>query len=193
MSAAAAAAVELPEEVWVQILQHVDYKQRLSACALVCQKLARAAAAATQSLELDAYKRPQRCDAFLSWTSSYGSSLTRLLLAYSPSPIRQLPCPNLFELTLDFCRVQLLPGIEGPGLLHSCTALTSLILRGPTVLHGADGPAPPSSPGVARVLAQLQHFELEGEVPAGPVLECRADQALGGVMGLYLTSRHASA
>jgi hypothetical protein len=45
-------AEELPQELWAQILQHVPWQQRLSACALVNQKLARAAAAATRSLNL---------------------------------------------------------------------------------------------------------------------------------------------
>jgi hypothetical protein len=153
-----AAAEDLPQELWAQILQHIDCSQRLTACALVCQKLARAAAAATQSLYLRAPDSP-RCDGFLRWISNHGGSLTSLLLDRSPSPIRQLRCPNLLELTLDECRVQLLPSSSSMGLLHSCPALMCLSLRGPTVLDGAGGPAG----GVAPVLAQLQ-----GRAPQPP-------------------------
>jgi hypothetical protein len=58
---------DLPEEVWTQVLQHFPNEQRLSACALVCHKLRRAAAAAaTQVLQLDVSWSLQRHDAFLS-------------------------------------------------------------------------------------------------------------------------------
>jgi hypothetical protein len=91
-----AECAELPQDVWVQILQHVDNTQRLSASALVCRKLARAAAAATQSVWVNGYNKPERLDAFLAWTVSHGSSLTRLVLDSSPShSTRQLPCPAL--------------------------------------------------------------------------------------------------
>jgi hypothetical protein len=146
---------ELPQDIWALILQHVDYKQRLSSCALLCRKLARAAAAATQSLELE-FSSPQQHDAFVAWTSSHGSTLTQLKLS-SDSPIRQLPCPHLLELQLDECSGQLCASSDHVGLLHSCTALTKLILERPTVLDGEtdvpDGAAPAA-------MAQLQSLRL---------------------------------
>jgi hypothetical protein len=134
------AAEELPQELWAQILQHVDYKQRLSACALVCQKLAKAAAAATQSLKLD-FNSPQCTSAFLSWTNSHGSSLTRLHLSSSPDHtlIHELPCPNLVKLNLYSYSVQLCAGSADLGLLHSCPALTKLVVSYCTLLDGAVG------------------------------------------------------
>lgn len=72
LSTMSSPAEELPYELWVQILQHVPQQQHFSSCALVCQKLARAAAAATASVRLNLY-RPQRHDDFLSWYSSHSS------------------------------------------------------------------------------------------------------------------------
>jgi hypothetical protein len=131
-------AEELPQELWILILKHVDFRQRLSACTPVCQKLARAAAAATQSVSVSCYCRPQPLDAFLAWAraSSHGSLLTRLKFSFSDSPIRQLPCPQLLELQGISSSVQLCASSEGMGLLRSCTALTSLQLDSSTLLDG---------------------------------------------------------
>lgn len=98
---------DLPHELWVQVLQHVPVQQRLSSCALFCQKLSRAATAATQSLQHELAGTPQHLAAFLGWTSSHGSLLTTLFLWSMPndSSIRQLPCPNLVELQLANCSV----------------------------------------------------------------------------------------
>jgi hypothetical protein len=124
----------------------------------VCHKLSRAAAAATQSLELNfgflTDERPQLHAAFLSWTSSHGSSLTRLVLrsACSHSGIRELACPHLLELNLTTCRVQLGASSEGLGLLHSCTALTQLVLMFPVLLDGVgDAPAAAAPAAVAKL------------------------------------------
>jgi hypothetical protein len=169
-------AEDLSHDVWVQILHHVDLKQRLSACALVCKKLARAAAAAAppDELDLEFEDSPQRLDAFLTcWSSAHGSSLTKLHLSATrclasshSNPIRQLPCPNLLELKLVDCRVQLCASSEGPGLLHTCTALTALILNDPILLDG-DVDAPAGAVPAAAV-ARLQHLELTQPQAAGP-------------------------
>jgi hypothetical protein len=164
------AAAQLPQELWVQILQHVHYKQRLSACALVCCKLARAAAAAaTQSLELDLQSSPESFDAFLNWLglNSSGRSLTRLVLSsnYSHLSICELPCPNLAELQLSMdatsCSVQLSASSRHPGLLHSCTSLTKLSLSNVALLDAAtDRPAPAGDRCPPAAAAQLQHLQL---------------------------------
>jgi hypothetical protein len=146
------AAEELPEELWVQILHHVYYSQRLTNSALVCRKLARAAAAATQSLGPLSYS-----DSLNTWISNHGSSLTRLSLGdfdQGHITIRQLPCPNLAELVVFGLRVQLCAGSEHMGLLHSCPALTQLLLGSVTLLDGSvDGPVPAPA-------ARLQVFRL---------------------------------
>jgi hypothetical protein len=157
-------AEDVPQDLWTQILQHVPWYQRLSACALVNQKLARAAPAATQSLDLDFEDSPTNHDAFLDWTMSHGGYLTRLYLhsVSSHSPIRQLPCPNLLELHLDEASVQLCASREHLGLLHSCTALTQLCLIYPTLLDGdVEGPAG-AAPAAA---ARLQRFVLDADQP----------------------------
>jgi hypothetical protein len=164
-------AEKLPQELWALILQHVDYWQRLSACALVCRKLARAAAAATQSLELylDCDHSPTNHDAFLSWTNRHGSSLTSLHLEsiIENSPIRQLACPNLLQLSVTDCTVQLCASSEGLGLLHSCTALTKLKLTRPKLLAG--GVLAPAGL-VPSAVARLHSFTMTGcvELPGEP-------------------------
>jgi hypothetical protein len=176
-------ASQLPQELWVQILQYVPNYQRLSACALVCRKLARAAASATTSVELTA---SQRCAAFLShWVSSYGSSLTRLHLSADDSSIRDLPCPALLELSLHGGHVQLCAGNEGVGLLHSCTALTRLSLLYPTLLD--DGVLMPAR-GVPSAVAQLRHLALQYAGPAAPDGESKLAQALQHRLLPHLTA-----
>jgi hypothetical protein len=156
---------ELPQELWALILQHVPWRQRLSACALVSQKLARAAAAATRSVLASCYAKPQQHDAFLSWTTRHGSSLAMLYLTSRPiySPILQLPCPNLAQLELHECAVQLCASSEGLGLLHSCPALSQLVVFGSILLDGvADQPAE-GVPSVA--VPRLKHLALCCELP----------------------------
>jgi hypothetical protein len=162
---------DLPQELWAQILQHVPWRQRLSACALVCQKLARAAAAATQFLDLDFEDHPVQHGAFLDWTGSHGSFLTRLELYTDPdySPIRQLPCSNLLELRLSGS-AQLGASSEGLGLLHSCTALTYLEWDEIGLL---DGVADSAAPAVPSGVAQLRHLTLTSSQPVGWVRPCR--------------------
>jgi hypothetical protein len=155
----ASAAEELPEDLWNKILQHITNRQRLSACALVCRKLARAAAAATS---VDLYSQ-QRYDGLLSWISTHGSSLTKLYLSVNDSSICQLPCPNLRQLDLSGFSVQLCAGGSSMGLLHSCTALTRLVLRKSTLL---DGSAAGLAGGVPSAVAQLQHLDMV--YPRGP-------------------------
>jgi hypothetical protein len=169
-------SAELPQDVWVQILQHVDCTQRLSACALVCQKLARAAAAAaaaTQSFRLYLAGSP-RYDAFLGWASSHGSSLTRLELLSSDSPIRELPCPNLLELQLYEASV--CAGSAGLGLLHSCTALTRLVLERASLLDGVGGLSAAVPTAAA---ARLKHLDLQDcQMPEGSEEAGRVARAL---------------
>jgi hypothetical protein len=155
---------DLDFELWVLILQRVPSKQRLSTCALACRKLARAAEAAATSLELTFYRgsmgrvrSQERHSAFLRWASSHGSFLTQLSLTSKGGSIHQLACPNLLELRLVACRVQLCAGHGYPGLLNSCTALTRLELDNCPLLD--DGAALPRG-GVASVAAQLRHLDM---------------------------------
>jgi hypothetical protein len=180
-----AAAEELPQELWAQVLQHVGYKQRLSACALVCRKLARAAAAATQSLDLF-FNSPERHDAFLGWTANHGSSLTHLRLFADPdhTPVRQLPCPNLLQLELVSCCVQLCASSEGMGLLHSCTALTHLDIcfaRSDSLLDGLPDVRFGGVP-------QLKHLALTLDLWAQLEAATLVDKALERIFGAHIAS-----
>jgi hypothetical protein len=179
---------DLPQELWAQILLHVDYQQRLSACALVCRKLARAAAAATQLLDLYFGDAFERYDAFMGWTSSHGSSLTRLVLSYSPSTIQQLPCSNLLQLELADCSVQLCASSEHSGLLHSCTALTSLSLHFTEqgLLDDLAGQVPSAVPPTA--VPQLKRLDVTAYVPEEPEAVLRLDQAIVLSLGSHITS-----
>jgi hypothetical protein len=186
-------AEELPQELWTQILSSVlPWSWRLSVCALVCQKLRRAAAAATQAVTVwPQASNPERANNFLSWASSYGSSLTALDLNFGSrgrsSSIRQLAaCPNLVQLSLAECSVQLCAGSGNMGLLHSCTALTALALSSMMLLDvGLDEPAV----GMAAPVARLQSLELKRcDLPDGPEGPQQAAEVLRDRLVPHLTS-----
>lgn len=69
----------------------------------------------------------------MQWLEQHGKHVTSLSLERfekeHPQPLRQLPCPNLLELTLRYGIVQLGPAADGhPGLVQSCSKLTRLSL-----------------------------------------------------------------
>jgi hypothetical protein len=71
----------------------------------------------------------------------------------STEPLLQLPCPNLRELQLFLCSVQLGPTADGePGVVDDCTKLTRLELN----CHMMDGPV---IDGLSR-LVHLQHLHV---------------------------------
>lgn len=80
----------LPEDLWSLILQHVPQSERLR-CGLVCRKLAAAAAAATDALVVDAWRKradgsyrwqwPQFDQGFLGYLTHHGRFLTSLKLS----------------------------------------------------------------------------------------------------------------
>jgi hypothetical protein len=76
-----------------------------------------AAVAATDDLELS-HLSQQRAASLLGWMSHHGQNLTKFELNYYyEQPLQQLPCPNLLELKLDGCDVQL-----GPAFGYWCSA-----------------------------------------------------------------------
>lgn len=154
----------------------------------MCQKLRRAAAAATQAVTVwFPESNPERVNAFLSWTNSYGSSLTALELSCGGS-IRQLAaCPNLMHLTLVGCSAQLCAGSEDMGLLHSCTALTALALSSVTLLDG--GLDKPAARMAAAPVARLQSLELQScDMSDGPKGPQQAAQVLRDHLVPHLAS-----
>jgi len=122
----------LSEDVWQHILEHVPLEDRLKSCSRVNHTLYRAAAAATQQIELDLREAGvQRLPGLCQWMQQHGQHLTSLLLsafgAQSGGTLTQLPCPNLRELDLRKMRVQLSASSIQPGV-HICTRLTKLNL-----------------------------------------------------------------
>jgi len=62
----------LSEDLWKQILQFVPLKDRLSSCSRVSRTLHRAAAAATQQVELSSIAHPS----LFQWMQHHGQHLT---------------------------------------------------------------------------------------------------------------------
>jgi hypothetical protein len=116
----------LPAEVLKLVMQQVPLKDRLTNCCLVNKRLHAAAVAATQEMELETEGRVQ---SGLHWMSQYGTSVTMIKLGNCNHPVHKLPCPNLLELQLWLCSVQLGPTADGqPGVIQGCTKLTRLEL-----------------------------------------------------------------
>jgi hypothetical protein len=127
----------LPDEVLKLVMQHVPVKARLTSCCLVNSRLLAAAVATAQELQLyfGSLGSPlgriphQQAGCVVNWLSLYGKHLTCLNIAFFAPPLQQLPCPNLLELSLEECSVQLGPAADGrSGVLQGCTKLTCLEL-----------------------------------------------------------------
>jgi hypothetical protein len=132
----------LPDEVLKLVMQHVPLQERLTSCCLVNRRLHTAAVAATEQLQLLLSERnctwqhfisigtPERGQSVLAWLNHYGEHLTYLKMTSFPTqPVQQLPCPNLQQLVLDGCSVQLGATADGsPGVLQGCRKLTCLEL-----------------------------------------------------------------
>jgi len=145
----------LSEDVWKHILVHVPLKQRLGSCNRVNQTLYRAAAAATQQIEL--YLREagvQRLLGVCQWMMNHGQHLTSLQLNVPGGTLTQLPCPNLRELDLGNMQVQLSASSTQPWVLHRCTRLTKLCLMSCQFDNGHSSPAALSS------LVRLQNLTI---------------------------------
>jgi hypothetical protein len=153
---------DLPEEVLVQLLEHVPLQQRLLTCARLSTKFKAAAITSTKSIKLYA-GRLGTVFGFQSYLQSHGSSLTSLDLKPPvftvPFALLELPCPNLRKLQLTDTLVQFTatPGSQQQGVLRSCKALTSLYLRNCNVLDTSAQQA-----GLS-VLQDLQEFDVEWE------------------------------
>jgi len=129
--------VDLPQDVWTLVLQHVPLTHRLSSCALVCQDFKAAAVAATERIETYLFEQPA-VDNFVAYLQQHGRHLTSLVLTvegignpdnYSWPQLEQLPCQQLQELhvvTVDFGWG---PDEERPSVLDNATAITHLELQ----------------------------------------------------------------
>ena len=144
----------LPEELWKLILVHVDYRERLGNCSRVSRKLNRAATAATEQLELQLQRNPQRSAGLLQWMRRNGHHVSKLLLAGIAADFTDLPCKHLRSLVVRDGAVQLGPSSNHPGVLHSCSGLTQLCLGSCTLLDG------PNSLSAVSAVPALQFLKL---------------------------------
>ena len=99
---------------------------------------------------------PKSKDSLLQWLPNYGHHVTRLQLAYLAPPLQQLPCPNLLDLQLASCSVQLGAADGFPGVVQGCSKLTRLELECIIIDLPQDGVLDSLSS-----LVHLQHFHVE--------------------------------
>ena len=135
----------LPQNVLVQLLQHVPQDHRLSSCALVSQNWSQAAAQATADIWL--WSDARTLSGLQQWLElkQHGGHVTSLHFSddeycyrYSGDGLERyvvtlaaLPCPKLqyLDLSSHSFPVQLGPSTSQPGLLQAVTGLTRLCLR----------------------------------------------------------------
>jgi hypothetical protein len=130
-----AAAVAATDQLAVFLSENDDWEQRHAHFVVWNRE-------STHKLRLGS---SQRANSVLPWLSLYGQYVTSLSMlgipprehawfVSSPPPLQQLPCPNLLELILEDCRVQLAPSADGqPGVAQCCSKLTNLWLACTTV------------------------------------------------------------
>jgi hypothetical protein len=146
-------------------MQHVPLQDRLTSCCLVNKRCHAAAVAATQHVQFGCSDTPvsrQMTDCLLQWLPLYGQHLTSLDIRSLPQPLQHLPCPNLLQLRIEQCTVQLGPLADGhPCVIQSCTKLTSLILNC-ELLDAPDSDSADDSPSTSALssLVHLQHLEV---------------------------------
>ena len=147
----------LPEDVLVLVLRHVNQAERLSACALVSTGWAKAAAMASDAIDICTDNE----DKLMPWLRHHGSHVTRFTCAYNGAPdekevFSMLPCRNLQDLTLYKWEVVLLEPMHG--VLCAATGLTGLHL----VLEESDDlwEGGLSACTALHALPALQHFDL---------------------------------
>jgi len=100
----------------------------------------------------------QRLPGLCQWMQQHGQNLSSLQLGVyggqSGRTLTQLPCPNLRELDLRYMQVQLSASSTQPGVLHSCTRLTQLLLHHCPFANGH------SSLSALSSLVGLQHLAI---------------------------------
>ena len=67
----------------------------------------------------------QRSEDFQRWLQHNGQHITSLEVTINAA-LTDLPCPHLQQLIVQNSDVQLGPSSSQPGILHSCSGLTSL-------------------------------------------------------------------
>lgn len=90
----------LPKLALQIVFKHVPQGLKVgrpSSCALVCTSWAKAAAAATASIDLDTCANP---DSLQLWLHNHGDNLTKLHVTTTHVELTSLPCPKLQDLLL---------------------------------------------------------------------------------------------
>ena len=147
----------LPAEVLKLVMQQIHLRDRLLSCCLVSKRLHAAAVAATQQVELAALDlAPGGMQSGLHWMSQYGHHVTSFSFGNYSQPVHKLICPNLLELRMWMCSVQLGPTADGqPGVIQGCTKLTRLELDC-NIIDAAEGAVVDSLSS----LVDLQHLSV---------------------------------
>lgn len=122
---------QLPFEVLCHILQLTAVTQRLSSCALVCTSWAKAAVAATDSIDMSRW--PHTADTapkyLRRWVYHHGSRLTTLRFSAGAETVGWLNCPALLHLEVHGGFLKFHCRGSGIGLADSSPRLTRLVLR----------------------------------------------------------------
>jgi hypothetical protein len=138
-----------------------DHSDRHVPSRMVSKKLhaaAVAAVAATQQVDLGEL-RHDSVQSGLHWISQYGQHVTSLSFEDYSQPVHELSCPNLLDLEMWTCSVQLGPTADGqPGVIQGCPKLTRLELDC-NIIDAPDG-------AVVDSLSSLVHLQHLRVVPS---------------------------
>jgi len=144
----------LPKDVLRLILGKVPLRSRISRCSLVCKTWRTAAAAATDSMQLDSCKAPESLQLYL---TKYGQHLNSFSLKMSEQQLMHLPCSRLQELRLHGGKLQ--PAVLGT----PAATLTKLVLESYIRLWPAAAAGSPGSDEVLLKEVPTERFSDSGE------------------------------
>lgn len=144
----------LPIHTLVNILQHIDIRQRLGSCALVSTAMNLAAGKATTTVITTPLKSSACTIRLINWLSTdHGTHITRLDLQGmedEPMLIYKLPCIQLQQLRLQHC--ELMVNVDGYNTINDLTSLTHLSMDG--CLVNGEQPSP--------MLPNLKFLSMQG-------------------------------
>ena len=128
---------------------------------IVSRKMCRAAAAATEHLEVNLRGDQERSKALKRWLDSNGQHVTSLQMARPSGVLEGLPCPQLRQLDLGASTVELYSSSSShPGFFERCSGLTRLLLSNSCVVFGGPPMSGPDSLAALSAVPALQHLEL---------------------------------
>jgi hypothetical protein len=125
--------LQLPESALELVLHKLNLNS-LASTAVTCSQLSHAVPASITKLVVS-FKTQQQLQSFVAWLQRHGNSITQCNLKgvghylYGLIQLKQLPCPQLRQLSIEDLQVHLDLTQFFPGVLHDCTALTALHLQ----------------------------------------------------------------